>query len=185
MDFNPALQSERIKELSLVETWMAGHAKMIIEYARPFWREQGLSGDVISEIGPLREIHDASQDHLDRYALFGFFAVQPAQRLDFANQLEQMCIAQLSCLFGEEAAMPSKIYYQDWSREKFTASESDQRIQNHHPLNHWPIKTEELYSDRLIWSGSEAAKGQTNGYIEGALVASDACLQILLASADD
>jgi monoamine oxidase len=41
-------------------TWMAGQAKVVAVYDRPFWRAAGLSGDAISRRGPLMEIHDAS-----------------------------------------------------------------------------------------------------------------------------
>ncbi len=41
---------------------MAGHAKVVALYERPFWREQGLSGDAISHCGTLAEIHDARND---------------------------------------------------------------------------------------------------------------------------
>lgn len=55
-------------------TWMAGHAKVVAIYERPFWRDSGLSGFVSSRVGPLQEIHDASPE-AGSGALFGFLGI--------------------------------------------------------------------------------------------------------------
>ncbi len=185
IDFSPALTEDRTISLNQIETWMAGHAKAVFEYPEPFWRHHGLSGDAISERGPLREIHDASLDDQTRYGLFGFFGLEPPVRKNLDGeakqaQLQSACLAQLSRLFGEQAAQPSQVYLQDWSRQWQTATELDQRIQSHHPLNQWSDKTEASFDHRLIWSSSEAATGQTNGYIEGAVVAAEATVSQLV-----
>ena len=57
--FEPALPLAVIRCLEAIPTWMAGHAKFVAVYNRPFWRDAGLSGDAISRRGPLVEIHDA------------------------------------------------------------------------------------------------------------------------------
>src|SRR5699024_265542 len=58
--FYPSLPSALMTNLISKPTWMAGQAKVVAIYDRPFWREAGLSGFVSSWIGPLQEIHDAS-----------------------------------------------------------------------------------------------------------------------------
>ena len=42
--FSPELPSDLRDALDAVPTWMAGHAKVLAVYDRPFWRAQGLSG---------------------------------------------------------------------------------------------------------------------------------------------
>ena len=56
---------------------MVPHAKYIATYATPFWREQGLSGEARSAIGPLGEIYDATMPG-GSAALFGFFNIPAA-----------------------------------------------------------------------------------------------------------
>jgi monoamine oxidase len=57
IELEPPLFPARMRELQAIPTWMAGHAKVVTLYERPFWLEQRLSGDAMSEVGPLREIH--------------------------------------------------------------------------------------------------------------------------------
>ncbi len=175
---SPKLESERVQELNKVATWMAGHAKAVVVYDTPFWRQAGLSGDIISQKGPLAEIHDASLDHADEFALFGFFATPPQHRSTDKNDVDQKIIAQLTRLMGEAAANPKAILYKDWARDNLVATELDQHIPNHHPSNFWSTKVEPGWQGRLIWSGTESAAGHYNGYIEGALLASENALEL-------
>ncbi|WP_394199173.1 hypothetical protein [Litoreibacter albidus] len=84
---------------------MAGHAKAVAIYDRPFWREVGLSGDATSRFGPLAEIHDASPAQGGPYALFGFLGVPPQVRTD-EQVVKQHVLAQLARLFSAQAATP-------------------------------------------------------------------------------
>jgi len=178
--FSPALSIERIEQLNDISTWMAGQAKVVVEYSRPFWRELGLSGDVISQRGPLAEIHDASSNNSEAYALFGFLSTPPHHRRAFETQKETLIKQQLVRLFGAAAASPKGIFYQNWAREAFTATSLDQTIPRHHPRNTWPTYTEQAWGNHLIWSGSESAPSHFNGYIEGALEASCVAIERLV-----
>ncbi len=172
IDFLPSLSEKRVNALKQVATWMAGHAKMVAIYESPFWREEGLSGDVISQVGPLSEIHDASPVDGEVFSLFGFFATPPQQRHRNKSIMDAKIIGQLTRLFGEKAASPMEIVYKDWARDVLTATDMDQLIPNHHASNLWDSKMEETFNNHLIWSGSESADGRYNGYIEGAISAS-------------
>ncbi len=57
-----------------VPGWMAGQAKALAFYDRPFCREAGLSGSAFSQAGPLGEPQDASPPGAGEAALFGFFS---------------------------------------------------------------------------------------------------------------
>ena len=182
ISFNPLLTLKRQEALSNVSTWMAGHAKAVILYKQSFWRNDGLSGDIISQAGPLSEIHDASPvnaDNIACYALFGFFATPPSQRTGDKAIIDAQIIEQLCRLLGPDAASPIEIIYKDWAKDKFTASQLDQSIPNHHPSNYWDSRVEDGWQERLIWSGAESCEGHYNGYIEGAVIASKATLKLL------
>jgi len=60
LTINPPLDQVQIDSMRSLPTWMAGHAKILALYEKPFWREAGLSGDASSRHGPMVEIHDAS-----------------------------------------------------------------------------------------------------------------------------
>ena len=125
------------------------------------------------------EIHDASSADGSVAALFGFLALQPSQRKQSQAELNTLITQQLVRLFGDQAANPLDILYKNWSEDELTATHYDQEIQNHHPSNFWGTRTEEGFGNNLIWSGTESAEGQFNGYIEGALSASINTLQTL------
>jgi monoamine oxidase len=189
--FAPKLSAERIAELQAVATWMAGHAKVVVEYQTPFWRTLGFSGDVISQVGPLSEVHDASscgdssrpsvsKRHPlpanalmpEAFGLFGFIGLTPESRVKNATQLPGLVLQQLTRLFGDDARKPLNVHIHDWAREPFTATQLDQKIPNHHPLNPWSTTREPKWNRALLWSGSETAIGQSNGYLEGAVLSS-------------
>ncbi len=179
ISFSPMLAPERVGQLREVSTWMAGHAKTVIVFEAPFWRSRGLSGDVISQLGPLSEVHDASNDAANVFALFGFFATPPSQRVNNIETITEDIRRQLTRVFGADMPNPTQVIYQDWATEPFTATALDQHIPNHHPTNHLPNRLEPNWNNRLVWSGAESDSGRFNGYIEGALSASVEALKML------
>lgn len=185
LTFSPSLNSERTGELKKVATWMAGHAKAVVVYDTPFWREQGLSGDVFSQRGPLSEMHDASLNHESNvgdssYSLFGFFGTPPQHRASSKAEVDAQIVGQLTRIFGDAASKPKKILYKNWARDSFTATDSDQLIPNHHPMNNISHIVEPAWNDALIWSGTETAEGHYNGYIEGAVMASHRAAKLIM-----
>ncbi len=181
INFLPALSESRIEVLNNVKTWMAGHAKLLAFYDKPFWLEQGYSGDCISQYGPMHEIHDASPKESGPYALFGFMGVPAAHRDDQAS-LKSAAIQQLTRLFGDAASSPLGIYLKDWAKDDLTATELDQEMMMVHPSNHIGQLSEPGWDHRLIWSGSETADNGSrfNGYLEGALEASHRTVRLLM-----
>lgn len=175
VEYSPPLSSHAIRQLSAVPTWMAAHAKYMARYTHPFWREQGLSGDSFSVVGPLGEIHDASND--EAAALFGFFAIgaQHRRALNEAD-LKALCRAQLTRLFGEAAGNPIEDWVQDWSAEALTATRDDQNPPRWHGVHDLSHTIDGPWRERLELIGSEAG-GEQGGYMEGALLAVDAALR--------
>ncbi|MFT5258445.1 MAG: monoamine oxidase [Gammaproteobacteria bacterium] len=180
--FTPDLSQGRKNELNEMATWMAGHAKAVIVYQAPFWKEMNLSGDVFSQIGPLSEIHDASPQNGEVAALFGFFDTEPQQRIQTKAELDLSIVEQLTRIFGSVASQPLQILYKDWAKDDLVATQFDQKIATHHQMNRLSNIVEADWDQRLIWSGTEVAPSRFNGYIEGAIDASEAALVALTAS---
>lgn len=179
INFSPTLPIDTMYAMKGIPTWMAGQAKIIALYNRPFWREAGLSGDAMSRMGPMVEIHDSSPKDSCPYALFGFVGVSPtARQIDIAG-LHQAAIEQLGRIFGKEALNPIKLILQDWAYEPETATQLDFQPQYTHPAYGLPHALANLWQGKLMLGSTEVA-ANFGGYLEGALEASEAIAKILI-----
>ena len=178
--FTPDLPAAARSAAAAVPTWMAGHAKLVALYDRPFWRDAGLSGAAISRRGPLMEIHDASPLDGGPAALFGFVGVPAAGRAGRRNALIAAALDQLARLFGPAAGEPLQTLLKDWSQDPLTAVAADQQPLTHHPAYGLPPALDRLWDGRLIFASSEVAR-EHGGLLEGALEASEAALAQALA----
>lgn len=170
----PASVSEAVRSrMTAVPTWMAGQAKALAIYAQPFWRTAGLSGDVLSQHGPLVEIHDASPTDGGPYALFGFLGVPAGQRGD-AHAIKEAVRMQLGRIFGSEAHAPIDLLLQDWASDPFTATGLDHAPLDHHPKYGLPSALASLCKGKLMLGSTEVAD-RSGGYLEGALEAAERC----------
>lgn len=155
-----------------IPTWMAGHAKLVAVYDTPFWRAAGLSGDGVSHTGPLAEIHDASPAGAAAGALFGFVATAPAMRAKAPEALKTAAIAQLTEMFGREAASPRAVLLEDWASAPFTATPADHAPLAGHPTYGPPPALSGWTDPRLCFAGTELAPDE-GGFLEGALSAAE------------
>lgn len=167
-DFDAAVRQSLIN----IPTWMGGQAKFVATYARPFWRDEGLSGDAMSRHGPMVEIHDASAMDGSPGALFGFIGVPAAQRDGQSDALRAASIAQLGRLFGPEALKPQKTELRDWAYAPQTASALDHQALGGHPRYGLPSALRNLWQGKLIMGSTEIAS-QFGGFLEGALTAAE------------
>ncbi len=181
IQFSPALPPSAKEAMEGIPTWMAGQAKAIAIYERPFWREAGLSGDAMSRTGPMVEIHDASPARGGPFALFGFVGVPVAVRQQNSEALRQAAVHQLERLFGPDALNPMELIVQDWACEPETATPLDYAPHYNHPAYGLPHALANLWQGRLIFGSTEVAPN-FGGYLEGALEASEIVLKILLPS---
>ncbi len=174
--FSPALPSKQSGVMTSVPTWMAAQAKLIAIYAQPFWQAQGLSGDGMSQLGPLVELHDASPVGSQCAALFGFVGIPAQQRSGNTEQIKGLAVEQLGRMFGDQAGEPLSVHYKDWSQDDLTCTSHDLPGNSVHRRGNGGLLTE--WDDRIVWAGSETASmtggasGHTaNGYLEGAVEA--------------
>ena len=182
--FQPQLNPRLVKLMNETPTWMASHAKAVLLYNEPFWRQQGLSGSAYANYpsAMLAEVFDISS-HDGKYAgLSGFFALPAPLRQKYRNDLPTLLLAQMIQLFGPQAAAPVDIQIQDWCSEDYTATRQDQQPPDNHPsyghqffqLDHW--------NDKLFFGGTETASA-FGGYLEGALQSASYIAQQLSISA--
>lgn len=183
IEFSPALPPDLSRQWRATPTWMAAHAKYIAIYDdTPFWREQGLSGEARSACGPLVEIHDASMPG-GSAALFGFFGVPAQVRSSVPEDvLLTHCRAQLTRLFGPQAAKPRAEVIKDWAREPHTATAADMDAAAHHAAPPAATAASGPWRGRLTGIASEWSP-QFPGYVAGAVEAARLGVQAVASSA--
>jgi monoamine oxidase len=171
VSFEPALDGPIRRAMQGTPTWMAGQAKAVMAYDKPFWRADGYSGTAYASFSQatLGEAYDASDAEGERGALGGFVALSPELRRQYRAGLRILVASQLAGLFGA-AAEEGEFIYQDWADEPLTCSTLDQAPLEAEPrygslplrLSHW--------DDKLYFGGTETA-AYGGGYMEGALEA--------------
>jgi monoamine oxidase len=104
------------------EMAMGSVVKCVITYERPFWREVGLSGEVVCDGWPLRMVFDDSSHDASQAALVGFVVGEAVPR--FAALPEEArraaVIEALVGFFGDEAAEPAAYVDHDWRAERWS-----------------------------------------------------------------
>ena len=158
LDFIPTLPKTLYTKMMTTPTWMGHTAKCVIEFTKPFWQENSLSGFVFSHVGPLGEMHDASTQ--TKHALFGFVSSN-ANMQSFHKDLK----LQLKRLFNIGEKEIIAIHLVDWREEKYTAHSDDKKPLREHPL--YGIDTND-YTQSILFSATEFSSKE-GGYLEGAL----------------
>lgn len=179
LTYDPPLPEAAHQSLTAIPTWMAGHAKFVAIYDRPFWREKGMSGDAMSRHGPLAEIHDASGAEGAPAALFGFLGVPASHRRGHAAEIEPLALEQLARIFGPDAKEPLQTTLQDWACEPLTATEADQTPPAGHPAYGPPHALMGLSDGRLHFAGTEVAQ-EMGGLMEGALASAERVASVII-----
>lgn len=177
--FEPELSKNTMASLRSVPTWMGAQAKFVAVYEKPFWREMGLSGDAMSRIGPLGEIHDATDPRSGMGALFGFVGVPASSRRMRSDEIKTAALNQLENIFGVDAKEPLDYFLKDWAFDNKTATEEDFVQLGGHPIYGLPTSLAGLWDGSLMLGSTEVAT-EYGGYLEGALEISEKVAQNII-----
>ena len=164
INFNPALPENISSILPTVQTWMAGSIKFVLEYKKPFWRENGYSGMLYSHSGIVPEMYDHSNYEEDKFGFTGF--LNGGANSYSGEVRKELVLRQLSELFGSEIL--NFISYTDkiWTDEFIL--NGNQIIQRPHQNNGHILLQKSYMNDRLFFSGTENST-EYGGYMEGAV----------------
>jgi len=168
--FSPALPNDIISLAEQTHTWMQDSIKVAFTYKSPFWREQGKSGTIFSNVGPLTEFYDQSNLEQQSYALVGF-ASGSCARLSKEQRIEKI-EAQLKMVFGEQALDYESYRETIWFQEEFTNSDKQADNLFPHQNGGHPLYQQPFFDNKLFISGSETSKHHS-GYMEGAIFAAE------------
>lgn len=141
--------------------------KTMAIYEEPFWREEELSGQGTSDVGPARVTFDNSPADGTPGVLLGFlegrFARQWAQRP--AAERRETILAGHARLFGERAARPVEFVERVWAEEEWTRGCYGCLMTTGGWTEYGRALREPV--GRLHWAGAETAT-VWNGYMDGA-----------------
>ena len=175
IDMSPALPDRLQRLARSTPIWMGTVTKIVVQYPEAFWRRQGLAGAAVSEVGPLRELHDMSGPHGNPAVLFGFAYPTP----DTPTTNEDV-LSQLVRLYGPEAADPMRVIVHDWSRETYTSPPGVEVSASYTLFGH-PLYSTPTFEGRLHWAATETSTVHP-GRVEGAIAAAHRATQAVLTS---
>jgi monoamine oxidase len=147
---------------------MGSVVKCFAIYSEPFWRARGMSGQAISDVGPVKTAFDNSPPDGSPGILMGFLEGRQARELGRVAPDERRR-AVLGCFerfFGPEAARPERYLDKAWADEEWTRGCYGASL----PPNAWTDFGHALRAPigPIHWSGTETAT-QWSGYMDGAV----------------
>ena len=172
----PALPAEIVQLTNATHTWMGESIKIVLSYAKPFWRAKHLSGTIMSNVGPIGEMYDHSNYEDSFYALKGFFSsnyysISREERL-------AMIMTQLRKYFGDQATEYLSYEETVWRNEEYTFASYDSHVLPHQNNGHQAYQ-QSYMNGKLIIGGTETSTSYP-GYMEGAVYNATSIAQRLL-----
>lgn len=142
--------------------------KCVAAYEEPFWRAEGLSGEVVDAQGPVGLIYDDSPADGSAGALVGFLLGDNARTWADADPADrrQAVLDRFVAYFGEAAAEPDAYTDHAWATDQYSrgcyaGNPTPGTLTSYGPAIREPV-------DRIHWAGTETAT-RWAGYMDGAI----------------
>lgn len=179
IDFDPLLPAAR--EQLQQRSPIGATIKTLLLYPRPFWRDQGLSGECVSVDAPFCFTYDNSSHDDAQPALVAFVTGDMARRWGARPAAERHAavVEGLVRAFGPAAALPEAIHEKDWGADPWArgcpaAFLSPGILHTCGPALRDPVGP-------IHFAGSETGREWT-GYLEGALESAERVVAELAAA---
>jgi monoamine oxidase len=138
-------------------------------FDKPWWRDNGLNGAVVSTVGPAKTTFDVSPKDGKIGGLLGFVGGDEARKYSGRPKaLEHAVLHNFSTFFnkGKKIPKPTSVVVQDWSREEWTrgcpvAIAGPGTVIEYRDALAKPI-------GRIHWAGTETST-YWHGYMDGAV----------------
>ena len=150
----------------LAQHWPQGNlSKAYAAYEKPFWRAKGLSGEALSDEGPVFITFDVSPGDDGPGILLGFTDARTFDPLSPAERREQ-ALSGFATLFGEAALSPIDYLDHRWGAEQFAPGGPTAAV----PPGSWTTYGPWLRKpvEGIFWAGTETADEWT-GFLDGAV----------------
>jgi monoamine oxidase len=176
IDVVPALP---VRRKVMQRRWHNGtQLKVFTVYDRPFWRDQGFSGQALTDLPTVNYCVDNSPPAGQVGVLMNFIGTAGADAtLTWPDAVQndpvarkKAVLADYVTLFGPKAASPINFVTKDWVHEPWIQG----CISSTGPglLTQYSTALTEPVG-RIHWAGTEAAPESYSGYMEGAVVAGE------------
>jgi len=160
---------------------MGSIGKAIAVYDTPFWRADGLNGQVVSDTGTVRSTFDNSPPDASFGALMGFIEADEMRELDSASvdEVKAAVLKDFALYFGDKAKTPTSFVLQRWNNEAYSRGG---------PVAYGPPGLLTKYGTALRtpangihWAGTETS-GHWMGYMDGAVRSGERAAREVLAA---
>ncbi len=166
IDYEPGLPDDRVE---LIDHFPQGTlTKAAVVYDKPFWREDGLTGQVLFDKGPISATFDDSPPDGSLGAIFGFIGGDQARSFAKLSKRarRQAVVDNFVEFFGEQAANPHQYIETSWKGETWTRGcpvgiPGLNQFAANGPALRRPV-------GRIHWAGTETSDYWC-GYMDGAV----------------
>lgn len=137
-------------------------------YPTPFWRAKGLTGQVVSEDGPVKATFDTTPEAGAPGVMMGFIGGHEARVWGrrAASERRDAVLRQFAHFFGAEALSPRKVVEANWSTEVWSRGCPVAVLGPGTLLDFGEALREPV--DRIHWAGTETSTYWA-GYMDGAV----------------
>ncbi len=137
-------------------------------YPTPFWRQRGLTGQVVSENGPVKVTFDVSPESGTPGIMMGFIGGHEARVWEqrSAADRREAVLRQFAHFFGDEALSPREVVEFNWSTEVWNRGCPVAVLAPGTLVDFGAALREPV--DRIHWAGTETST-YWNGYMDGAV----------------
>ncbi|WP_406353015.1 flavin monoamine oxidase family protein [Streptomyces sp. NBC_00658] len=179
ISYDPLLPADRDQLSQRMPMGSVG--KAVAVYDTPFWRADGLNGQVVSDTGAVRSTFDNSPQDASYGALMGFIEADEMRAFDSvpADEVKAAVLKDYVTYFGDKAKSPTSFVLQRWDNEGFSRGG---------PVAYAPPGVLTQYGPALRrptggihWAGTETST-YWNGYMDGAVRSGERVAKEILAA---
>ncbi|MET7450610.1 FAD-dependent oxidoreductase [Streptomyces sp. NPDC005574] len=160
---------------------MGSIGKAVAVYDTPFWRADGLNGQVVSDTGLARSTFDNSPPDASYGALMGFIEADEMRAYDAAStdEVRAAVLKDYATYFGDKARSPTSFVLQRWDNERFSrggpvAFAPPGVLTEYGPALREPV-------GGIHWAGTETST-YWNGFMDGAVRSGERVAKEVLAA---
>jgi monoamine oxidase len=149
-------------------------------YDTPFWRDRGLSGQAVSENGPVKVTFDTSPPDARPGIMMGFIGGHEARvwQTRSADERRAAALQNLANYFGDEALSPREVVEFNWTTEVWNRGCPVAVLAPGTLIDFGAALREPV--GRIHWAGTETST-YWNGYMDGAVRSGERAAQEALA----
>jgi len=157
--------------------------KLHAVYDRPFWREDGLSGQAVADSGSVAVVFDNSPPDASCGILLGFIEGDHARTWGLASPeaRREEALRGFARYFGDRALKPEAYYEKSWAHEQYSRG----CYAGLFPPGVWTTSGRAIRTPvgPLHWAGTETAT-EWMGYIDGAVQSGERAAREVLEALD-